>query len=150
MARDLHHSRGKKNDTPNNHDRPVPPTSGGIILPKMILARKYWAYGTQVDYFDDAKCVGFTRLGHSSRSGGDGLAVIMTNDWQFKTKRMYVGEAHSGEVWTDLLKWCPGQVTINYDGWGEFFTCPRSVSVWVNQNAYQRQFVDKYTLECIF
>lgn len=136
-----------KNNTTHNPGRPIPPTSGGVVLPKLILARKYWAYGTQVDYFDDAKCIGFTRSGHSSRSSGDGLAAIMTNDWQFKTKRMYVGRVHAGEVWTDLLQWCPGEVSIDLNGWGEFLVCPRSVSIWVYKEAFNRKFVDEYNLE---
>ncbi|KAK3312940.1 alpha-amylase-like protein [Apodospora peruviana] len=125
----------------------IPPTSGGAILPKMMLARQLWAYGTQVDYFaDDPQSVGFARFGHPSRSGGDGLAVVMTNAWEFKSKRMCVGRRHAGEVWTDLLKWCPGRVRIDAEGWGEFSAAPRSVSVWVNERAQGRDMVDTFVL----
>ena len=68
------HDKENKDTDDNTHSTFIPPTSGGAILPKMILARKHWAYGTQMDYFDDASCVGFTRFGHPSRSNGDGLA----------------------------------------------------------------------------
>lgn len=124
----------------------TPPTSGGAVLPKMMLARKLWAYGPQHDYFDDPRCVGFTRSGRRSKSAGDGLAVLMTNAWEYATKRMFVGERHAGEVWTDLLRWCPGQVVIGPDGWGLFSVGPRSVAVWVNAEAAGREMVDSFVL----
>lgn len=64
---------------------------------KMVLARRYWAYGPQSTYFDEPRCVGFTRHGRggqeedpSSRCGrgrghgrgrdgpGSGLAVVLS------------------------------------------------------------------------
>jgi alpha-amylase len=124
----------------------IPPTSGGAILPRMMLARKLWAYGSQYDYFDDRECVGFTRVGHSSQSDGNGLAVVMTNAWEYKTKSMFVGKRHAGEAWTDILKWWPGQVVIGADGWGLFPVGHRSVAVWVNAAATGRETVDSYVL----
>jgi alpha-amylase len=112
----------------------------------MMLARKLWAYGSQYDYFDDPRCVGFTRLGHDSKSGGHGLAVVMTNSWEHATKSMFVGRHHAGETWTDLLKWCPGQVVIRDDGWGDFPVGHRSVAVWVNAQADGREEVDTLVL----
>jgi alpha-amylase len=124
----------------------IPPTSGGAVLPKMMLARRFWAYGSQYDYFDDPQCVGFTRIGHPSQSGGHGLAVVMTNAWEYASKAMFVGRHHAGEVWTDLLKWCPGQVVIDADGWGLFPVGHRSVAVWVNSRATGRDVVDSFVL----
>ncbi|KAL2170701.1 hypothetical protein VTG60DRAFT_4543 [Thermothelomyces hinnuleus] len=125
----------------------VPPTSGGAILPKMMLARRFWAYGSQYDYFDDPRCVGFTRVGHSSQCRGHGLAVVMTNAWEYASKRMFVGKQHAGEIWTDLLKWCPGRVIIDEDGWGLFPVGHRSVAVWVNTQAVGRDFADTFALD---
>ncbi|KAK3938965.1 glycoside hydrolase superfamily [Diplogelasinospora grovesii] len=125
----------------------IPPTSGGAILPKMVLARQLWAYGTQVDYFDQPHCIGFTRFGHASRSGGAGLAVVMTNAWQYAAKSMCVGRRHAGERWTDLLCWCPGEVVIDANGWGDFPVGHRSVAVWVNRDAQGRDFVDSFVFD---
>jgi alpha-amylase len=111
-----------------------------------MLARKLWAYGSQYDYFDDPHCVGFTRLGHPSQSDAHGLAVVMTNAWEYASKRMFVGERHAGEVWTDLLRWCPGEVVIGADGWGVFPVGHRSVAVWVDAKATGREMVDSYVL----
>ncbi|KAK0610129.1 glycoside hydrolase superfamily [Bombardia bombarda] len=127
-----------------DHSNFVLPTSGGAVVPKMMLARQLWAYGTQVDYFDQPHCIGFVRCGHPARSGGDGLAVVMTNAWECATKPMCVGRRHAGEVWTDVLRWCPGKVVIDGDGCGEFPVAPRSVSVWVNRVAQGREMVDGF------
>jgi len=141
---DLYGSFGRRPEP--DHSNLIPPTSGGAVLPKMMLARQLWAYGSQHDYFDEANCVGFTRLGHPSMSAGAGLAVVMTNGWEYASKRMFVGEHHAGEVWTDLLRWCPGRVIIDKTGWGEFPVAHRSVSVWVSETAQGRTMVDLFVL----
>ncbi|KAK4101260.1 glycoside hydrolase family 13 protein [Parathielavia hyrcaniae] len=127
----------------------IPPPAGGAAIPKMMLARKLWAYGSQHDYFDDddPHCVGFTRAGHPSRSDGHGLAVVMTNAWEHRSRAMFVGERHAGETWTDLLRWCPGRVVIGDDGWGVFPVGRRSVAVWVNDVATGRGMVDEHVFD---
>jgi alpha-amylase len=124
----------------------TPPTSGGHILPRLIVLRDLYAYGPQLSYFDTPCCIGFTRQGHKSKSGGAGLAVIMSNAWGVSEKRMNVGKQHAGEVWTDVLKWCWGEVAIDEEGWGDFGVGPRSVSVWVDKRAVGRQKVDGLVL----
>lgn len=119
--------------------RSIPPTSGGLVLPKIMLARVLYAYGTQIDYFDKPHCIGFTRLGHKSQSGGAGLAVLISNGWEVATKRMNVGRQHAGERWTDILRWSWGEIVIDGDGWGVFRVGPRSVSLWASKTASGRQ-----------
>ena len=51
-------------------------------------------------YFDFPTCVGWVRRGTWDRK--DGCAVVLSNagpGW----KRMYIGELHKGEVWTDVV-----------------------------------------------
>jgi alpha-amylase len=53
-------------------------------------------------------------------------------------KRMFVGEMHAGEKWTDVLGWESGTVEIGDDGFG-MFPCPGvSCAVWVNSEAEGR------------
>lgn len=128
-------------------DRFRGPMCGGLALPRLLLARRLWAYGAQHDYFKtDPSCVGFTREGHVSRGGGAGLAVLLTNRWEYRSKDMYVGLRHVGEFWTDLLRFCPGEVKIDRRGFGSFYCGPRSVSVWVSKRAAGRGFVDGFVL----
>lgn len=77
----------------------VPPTCGGF-LPDFILARKLYAYGEEISYFDYPTCVGWVRQGTWDRK--DGCAVVLSNagaGW----KTMFVGQLHRGEVWTDVV-----------------------------------------------
>lgn len=135
------------NDTPlPDPQHWKPPMCGGQVLPKLMLARRLWGYGTQHDYFDHPHCVGFTRTGHYSQSGGAGVACVMANWWEHASKRMYVGVEHAGEVWTDLLKFCPGEVVIDEEGWGVFPVAARSVAVWVSKEAEGREGVDAFEL----
>lgn len=137
---------------PGSHAFAEPP-SGGQLIPKLMLARKLYAYGPQVDYFDHPHSIGFTRLGHPALNGlvpppakGAGLAVVMTNGWSYATKTMFVGKQHAGETWTDLLAGCWGDVVIDEEGWGVFAAAPRSVAVWANRTAPGRREVDNYIL----
>jgi alpha-amylase len=117
-----------------------------MVLPKLILTRRMYAYGTQIDYFDKPGCIGFTRLGHPSQSSGAGLAVIISNGWEVTEKRMNVGKHHSGELWTDTLRWCWGEVVIDEHGWGVFRVGPRSVSVWASKTALGRERLNELVL----
>lgn len=133
---------------PNGHGFVEPPF-GGKILPKIVLARKLYAYGQQLDYFDHPNCIGFSRHGHctdDTTSVSPGLAVVLTNGWTYATKRMFVGTEHAGETWTDLLHGCWGEVLIDLEGWGNFAAAPRSVALWVNKQDERRHEVDNYVL----
>lgn len=139
------------------HPRPdgggfVPPPFGTKILPRLVLARKLYAYGPQVDYFDAPHCVGFTRQGEPPAAGDScawrraGLAVVMTNAREAAVKAMCVGRQHAGEVWTDVLGGCWGQVRIDAEGWGVFPSAPRSVAVWTHCRASRRGELDGLVL----
>ncbi|KAK4175800.1 family 13 putative glycoside hydrolase [Triangularia setosa] len=121
----------------------IPPMSGNpALLARLILIRKLYAYGTQNDYFSSRDCVGFTREGHPSRSGGAGLAVVMSNGWNSSTEKMFVGRQHGGEKWIDFLRLCPGEVVIDEEGWGNFLVPGnRGCSVWVSGRAERRDEV---------
>lgn len=112
-----------------------PPSCGGK-LPDLALARKLYAYGAQDDYFDNANCIGFVRRGTHDRP--DGLACVMSNTGPGQIQ-MHVGPEHKGEVWTDVLGWEKGEVTIDEEGNG-MFACPgTSVAVWVKRDAEGRE-----------
>ncbi|EJT71040.1 hypothetical protein GGTG_12061 [Gaeumannomyces tritici R3-111a-1] len=148
----LHGSRGPSRENPFAPPGSLsPPLCGGAVLPRLMLARRLYAYGPQVDYFDDAACVGFVRLGHADHAAGAGLAVLINAGWKAAGKRMRVGRraADAGvgrgderEVWTDLLGWSWGELTPDEDGWATFHVGPRSVAVWGPRDAPGRELVD--------
>ena len=58
--------------------------------------------------------------------------------------RMFVGELHKGEVWTDVLGWSDERVCIGGDGFGMFNTPGVSVAVYVNEKADGRDRFGKF------
>ncbi len=96
------------------------------------MARKYYAYGTQRDYFDHWDIVGWTRAG-SSTMPNSGLAAIVS-DGPGGSKWMEVGTQFAGRVFYDYLGNRTDTVTINSSGWGEFKVNGGSASIWVPQN----------------
>jgi len=51
-------------------------TTAGI-LNQLLIARKEFAYGPMVDYFEHRNCIGFVRMGDSNHAG---CAVVISND----------------------------------------------------------------------
>ena len=84
------------------------PSCGGQ-LGDLILARKLYAYGREDSYFDYSTCVGWVRLGTWDRRFG--CAVVLSNAGPGE-KRMFVGEMHKGEVWTDVV-WFPTAIFVD-------------------------------------
>ena len=106
-----------------------------IFLPKcddlenLLKARANYAYGEQRDYFDHGNCVGWTREGDAEYSG---CAVVLSNgDEGFKS--MEIGKRYAGKTFIDMLGKHAAEVTINEDGWGEFYTNAGSVCVWIEK-----------------
>jgi alpha-amylase len=118
----------------------LPPAAGGKI-PDITLARKLYAYGEQNDYFDDPNLIGWIRKGTWDRR--DGCAVLLSNA-DMGHKRMFVGELHHGEKWTDVLGWEQSEVIIGNDGWGNFPVGSCSVSIFVNSKAQGRDRFGKF------
>ncbi len=139
--------------------RPRLPACGGKLA-RLVAARKLWAYGAQRDYFDQPDCVGWTRLGRGrlpkggsggSRSGASaetgtaGLAVVMTNSWDRRSKKMFVGLRHAGERWRDVMGWEDRAVVVDARGFGVFPVGHRSVGVWVDENAPDFDRLSRFT-----
>lgn len=120
---------------------PEAPTCGGK-LPGIILARKLFAHGPQVDYFERSDCIGWTRQG--TRHTSNGVAVVLS--WTRATEpenirpklRMCVGKRHAGEVWTDVLGFEWTAVVIDEKGFGMFPCQWNSMACFVNQDAVGR------------
>lgn len=118
------------------HDK-IEPVVG---LKKLLAVRKKYAYGQQIDYFDDASIVGFTRLGDSEHKTS-GVAVLFTDTVAGK-KRMKVGKAFAGQIFFDVLGNVSESIMIDNDGFGEFKVNNGSVSVWVTEQAYEDIYVN--------
>ena len=61
-----------------------------------------------------ANCVAWARMGNEDH---DPSVTIICNGKDEGSKKVEVGTEHAGEVWTDVMGWRQGEVTI---GEGEF------------------------------
>ena len=96
------------------------------VLDKLLDIRLNLAYGEQIDYLDDANCIGWTRQG---KENGQPITVLISND-QAASKSMLVGPEWAGREFSDYLGNSSQIVTIDDQGWGEFPVEEKSVSVW--------------------
>jgi alpha-amylase len=116
------------------------PSCGGQLA-DIVLARKLYSYGECNDYWDYPTCLGWVRRGTWDKP--DGCAVVISNAGPGQ-KRMYVGNEHAGETWTDVLNWERSETKIEDDGFGTF-VCPGcSCSIWVNRDAKGRDEFGKF------
>ena len=67
----------------------------------MLYARKNYAYGEQVDYFNNPDYIGWVRKGDDAHEGS-GLATLIADNNYGGSITMNVGSQHAGEVWYDM------------------------------------------------
>jgi len=101
-------------------------TSFKAIIDTFLSARKKFAWGDQVDYFDQPGCVGWVRKGDAAHPGG--LAVLMSNG-AAASKKMQT--TNPGKRYIDITGSISESVTTNKDGWGTFRCNAGSVAVWI-------------------
>jgi alpha-amylase len=68
----------------------------------------------------------------------DGLVAVICNGTEEGKKRIDIGTEHKGSKWTDVLGWHQAEVVVGDDGFADFFSPARSVSVWTKVDAKGR------------
>lgn len=119
-----------------------PPTCFGK-LPSMVLIRKLYAYGPQINYFERSDFIGWVRMG--TEENADGCAVVMS--WMQSSElpysetflKMLVGKHRAGEVWTDVLDFEERAVKIDGEGFGEFTCLRNGMACFVHREAAGRE-----------
>lgn len=101
-------------------------------LPKLLLARKFCAWGQQTDYLDDPDTIGWVR-----KEEGIAMAVVLT-DGPGGSKRMCVGAEMDGETFVDLLEGREERIRIPENGVADFPVSGGSVAVWVPEDTAER------------
>lgn len=115
-----------------DHDH-IPPVNALIPL---LEARKRYALGPQRDYLDEKNIIGWTREGKPD-SPGSGLAVLVCNGSGGR-KKMVVGAGHAGQAFIDITGRHGEPTVLDSDGSGLFPVAAQSISVWVREDAAQR------------
>ena len=113
----------------HNNESPI------LDLKKLIAIRRYYAYGSQTDYFDDQSIVGFTRSGDEEHPCS-GLAVLAT-DAAEGTKYMQIDPKFAHRKFYDVLGRHDEPVTLDENGGAQFHVHDGYVSVWLCMEAYQ-------------
>lgn len=103
-----------------------------VILDILLDARRRYAYGEQLDYFDHPNTVGFVRTGDEDHPGS-GLVLLLSNG-EDGDKRMNVGTARQGETWHEITGCIPDEVTIDEKGNGDFRVPGGKLAVWVKKD----------------
>ncbi|WP_313001975.1 alpha-amylase [Chryseobacterium gleum] len=98
-------------------------------LPGLLEARKLFAYGNQIDYFDHPNCIAFVRTGDEKHPG---CVVIMSNSEE-GYKEIELGKEHTDSVYIDFLKNRHEEIAADQNGKAVFRVNSGSVSVWVKK-----------------
>ncbi|PZU21572.1 MAG: hypothetical protein DI622_06915 [Chryseobacterium sp.] len=100
------------------------------ILPKLLQARRYFAYGEQVNYFDHPNCIAWVRRGIPDNPG---CVVILSNS-EDGYKEIDLGTQDPNTIYIDFLEQRKEQVKTDETGKAVFYVNPASVSVWIKKS----------------
>ncbi|MDQ0593867.1 alpha-amylase [Chryseobacterium ginsenosidimutans] len=96
-------------------------------LPKLLKARKQFAYGEQINYFDDPNCIAWIRKGTEENSG---CVVIISNSDE-GCKEIDLGKENAHSKYIDFLEQRKDEIQTDENGIATFPVNPKSVSVWI-------------------
>lgn len=110
------------------------------LLPSLMLARHFFAYGQQRDYFASASCIGWSRVGTHDRPG---CVVVLSIADPGTWLQIKIAAGSSGERWVDILREetdgiggrSESAVLISREGKGDFGVGGRAVAVYVSEVA---------------
>ena len=100
-------------------------------LERLIKARKYFAYGEQIDYFDNFNIIAWVRTGDEEHIDS-GLVAIMS-DGPGGGKTINVGQRLANTVFYDYTGNIKEDVYVDHEGNGIFYCNGGSVSIWVKK-----------------
>ena len=108
-------------------ENPLP--SKKHLLDPLLISRKDFAYGEQVDYFDHPNVIGWIRKGDEEHQGS-GIAVVISNGEE-GVKDMCFGNEASCKSFYDITGNRKEIIITDQEGRANFTVQGGSVSVWV-------------------
>lgn len=102
------------------------------MLEKIMNVRRQYAYGEQIDYFNDFNIIAWVRTG-DSKCPNSGLVAIMS-DGPGGGKNINVGNELADSIFYDYLGNVNEEVYVDTEGNGIFYCNGGSVSIWVKKN----------------
>ncbi len=101
------------------------------VIEKLLYARKNYAYGEQINYFDDPNLIGMVRKGNEEHPGS-GLVMLLSNHTD-RTKKINIGKEHAGETWYEITENIKDEIYIDDNGEAEFRVNAGKAAVWVKR-----------------
>jgi len=101
-------------------------------LDTLLEARKKYAYGEQVDTFDNPNVIAWQRMGDNDHPGSGVAALISNNEDGWKD--LAFGKEMAGTIWKDCTGHITDPVTLSDEGKGTFYVKGCSVSVWIRSS----------------
>lgn len=100
------------------------------ILPKLLEARKRFAFGEQINYFDHPNCIAWLRQGSDISLA----CLVIISNGNVDRKTIALGSSFSKSKFVDFLGYRPETVECDENGKGTFMVNPESVSIWVMES----------------
>ena len=101
------------------------------MIDKLLYTRKHYAYGEQINYFDDPNLIGIVRKG-AEEHPDSGLVMILSNHTE-GSKKINIGKEHAGETWFEITENIKDEIQIDENGEAEFRVNAGNVAVWVKK-----------------
>lgn len=105
------------------------------IIDKLLYIRKHYAYGEQINYFDDPNVIGIVRSGNEEHP--DSGLVLLISNYEEGSKKINIGKIHAGEIWLELTDNVDEEIQIDAEGNADFKVNPGSIAVWVKKKENQ-------------
>ena len=106
-------------------------------LPLLLEIRRRFAFGEQVDSFDESDLVAWQRKGDDAHEMSGCVVVLSSRDSNEGPvqKTLDLGKEHAGEEWVCVLGENHGTVEVNEDGEATFVVGNSMVSVFLHVEA---------------
>ena len=101
------------------------------VIEKLLYARKLFAYGEQINYFDEPNLIAMVRTG-SEEHPNSGLVLLISNHLD-GSKKINIGQEHANEIWHEITDNITDEITIDENGEGEFLVNAGKAVVWVKK-----------------
>lgn len=100
------------------------------VIDNLMDIRKKYAYGEQIDFFNDPHLIGWIRKGDKDHK--ESLAVVISTG-DMNTLVMNVGEDKKGKIFVEITGENENEIVIDENGNGNFEVGPGSLSCWVEK-----------------
>ena len=99
------------------------------IIDQLLHVRKHYAYGGEIDYFDDPNLVGIYRTGRENELNTGCVAILSNNE--DGEKLIEVGQNRTGQVWKEVTGSGFDNVVVDDSGFVAFKVKAGKISVWI-------------------